>query len=49
MNHATRLMEECDSVIYTVEFRILTLCSLVVVYQHLTHMSASALVTSYSI
>jgi hypothetical protein len=32
MNHVTRLMEECDSVIYTVDFRILTMCSLVVVY-----------------
>jgi len=46
MNRVTRLTEECDSVIYTVDFRILTLCSLVAVYQYLTHMSASALISS---
>jgi len=49
MNHITRRMEECNSVIYTVDFRILTPCSLAIVHQHLTHMSTSALITSYSI
>ena len=43
MNRVTRLMEECDSVIYTVCFRILTLRGLVAAYQHLAHMSTSAL------